>query len=122
MKSRTVYCTQRARADESRNYLQQALTIAKHNEDDGHIARILRRQALVIRAKLSHQAERTKQADTPTSEAKEGFTSVEEQRKEADELMAQAEALREKLVDPADHNPSLSEDEAYDNLICPDYR
>ena len=114
MNLRSSHCTYRARCNRHSDHLQEALKVAKQNKVDGHIARILRRQALVIRAKVSHEKEQTKQADK---------VSAEQQLKEADKMMAQAQDIRARLQDPgADQEVVLSEDQAYDHLICPFFR
>ncbi len=66
----------------------------------GDIARILRRQAVVIR---------------------EDPRSTPAQAKEADELMEEAEAIRTAISDP-DQDDSLPVDLVYDNLVCGYYR
>ena len=66
----------------------------------GDIARILRRQAVVIR---------------------EDPRSTPAQAKEADKLMEEAEAIRMALSDP-DQDDSLPVDLVYDNLVCGYYR
>ena len=124
MSLRSSHCTCRARCNRHRDHLQEALKVARKNKADGHIARILRRQALVIRAKVSYERERTKQASILTSEAKQHFPSQQEQLKEADKLMAEAQDIRARLVYPgaAQEVVKLSEDQAYDHLICPFFR
>ena len=114
----------RARHNGRRDHLQEALKTAKQNKADGHIARILRRQALVIRANVSHEKEQTEQASILASKSKQQFPSQQEQLKEADKLMAQAQNIRARLVYPesAQEVVKLSEDQAYDLLICPFFR
>ena len=124
MNLHSSHCTYRARYNRHSDHLQDALKIAKTNKADGHVARILRRQALVIRAKVIYAKEQTEEANTLTNEAKVDFPSQQEQLKEADKLMAEAEAIRARLVDPeaAQEVAKLSEDEAYDHLVCPFFR
>ena len=63
----------------------------------GDTARVLRRQAIVIR---------------------QDPLSTSEDIKEADTLMEKAENIRAELTDGEDRDPSLPEDLVYDNLVC----
>lgn len=72
----------------------------RHNAR-GDIARILRRQAIVIR---------------------ENPLSTPAQMKEADKLMEKAETIRAQLSDRVDEDPSLPEDLVYDDLVCGYFR
>lgn len=63
----------------------------------GDTARVLRRQAIVIR---------------------QDPLSTSEDMREADTLMEKAENIRAELTDGEDRDPSLPEDLVYDNLVC----
>ena len=120
MNLRSSHCTYRARCNRHSDHLQEALKVAKQNKVDGHIARILRRQALVIRAKVSHEKELIKQASILTSKSKQHFPSQQEQLREADKMMAKAQDIRARIVYPESAQEiKLSENQAYDHLICP---
>ena len=78
--------------------MQNALDIVKNYRARGDLARILRRQAFVIR---------------------ENPLSTPMQMKEADTLMESAEAIRAELSDHGDQDDNvLPEDLVYDNLVC----
>lgn len=63
----------------------------------GDTARILRRQAIVIR---------------------QNPLSTSDRMEEANRLMEKAEKIRTALTDGEDQDPSLPEDLVYDNLVC----
>ena len=89
------------RAYQTRMRLQQALTVVEYHKAKGDIARILRRQAIVIR---------------------ENPLSSPMQVKEAEAMMAKAETIKAALADPGSQDPCLSEDLMYDNLVCGYFR
>ena len=130
MKLRSSHCTYRARYNRHRDHLEDARRVAKKNKAAGHVARILRRQALVIRAKTLRDKVHLWQAGdladlaSLANLAKEHLLSRQELLKVADEMMADAEAIRARLVNPeaAQEVANLSEDEAYDRLVCPFFR
>lgn len=98
-----AHFAQRTRPDKTRHRLRNALAVVQGHKARGDTARILRRQAIVIRAK------------DPSTLAQE---------KEADELMAEAEveAIRVKLSDRGDQDLSLAADLMYDKLVCGYFR
>ena len=73
----------------------------EYHKARGDIARILRRQAIVIR---------------------ENPLSSPIQMKEAESMMDKAETIKAALSDHADQNSCLSEDLMYDNLVCGYFR
>ena len=81
--------------------LQQALTVVEYHKAKGDIARILRRQAIIIRK-------------NPLSSPM--------QMKEAEAMMDKAETIKAALSDSSGQDPCLSEDLMYDNLVCGYFR
>ena len=73
----------------------------EYHKAKGDIARILRRQAIVIR---------------------ENPLSSPMQMKEAESMMDKAETIKAALSDHGDQNSCLSEDLMYDNLVCGYFR
>ena len=87
--------------DQTRERLRQALTVVEYHKAQGDVARIIRRQAIVIR-------------DSPLSSVT--------QLKEADSMLQKAEMIKATLADPKDQGTSLPEDLVYDNLVCGYFR
>ncbi|CAD6586563.1 MAG: hypothetical protein ASARMPRED_002760 [Alectoria sarmentosa] len=81
--------------------LQDALAVVERHQAKGDIARIFRRQAIVIR---------------------ENPSSTPAQMKEADKLMEKAERIRARLSGWVVQDPSLPEDLVYDDLVCGYFR
>ena len=73
----------------------------EYHKAKGDIARIVRRQAIVIR---------------------ENPLSSPMQMKEAESMMDKAETIKAALSDHGDQHPCLSEELMYDNLVCGYFR
>ena len=77
--------------------MEKALVVLEKYKARGDTARILRRQAIVIRQNPLSTLDKTEAANL---------------------LMEKAEKIRTALTDGEDQDPALPEDLVYDNLVC----